>query len=223
MTRWVLISAIITLTVLAGSWWIYTARYDSLPAQIPVYFDYRLRPDAWVPKEDYFRTVLVIPAVMVGIILLGLALPWLSPRPFDVDRFRNTYGYVMTLAVALVGYMQLAFLWLSLRPPAADDVARVFLAGMFLFFALIGNVLGKVRRNFWIGVRTPWTLASEAVWIRTHRLSAWLFVAVGLAGLVATLAGVPTLWCLIGLGIIVIVPVAYSAIVYRRIEQPRTA
>ena len=51
-----------------------------------------------------------------------------------------------------------------------------------LLLALLGNVLGKVRRNFWVGVRTPWTLADVRVWERTHRLAAWLFTVAGLVG-----------------------------------------
>ena len=55
-------------------------------------------------------------------------------------------------------------------------------------------VLGQVRRNFYVGVRTPWTIADEGVWNRTHRLAAWLYTASGCAGCVAVLAGAPLAW-----------------------------
>jgi uncharacterized membrane protein len=113
-------------------------------------------------------------------------------------------------------YMHLVVLAGSLGAIATE---RWLFAGLFLTFALIGNVLGRVRRNFWMGVRTPWTLASDAVWIPTHRLAAWLFVAFGLAGFVATLLGVSLLWCLAGLAVVVLVPVAYSLVLYKRLEK----
>ena len=67
---------------------------------------------------------------------------------------------------------------------ATVDLGRAFIAGMFLFFALLGNVIGKVRKNFYIGVRVPWTLASDRVWNDTHRLAAWVMVAAGVIGFV---------------------------------------
>jgi uncharacterized membrane protein len=94
------------------------------------------------------------------------------------------------------------------------------MGGMFLFFALMGNVLGKVRRNFWVGVRTPWTLASEAVWVRTHRQTAWVWVAGGTVGFLAILAGVPPLLALIlVLPPLVLYPVVYSLVLYKRLER----
>ena len=88
-----------------------------------------------------------------------------------------------------------------------------------LFFALLGNVLGKVRRNFWIGVRTPWTLASERVWIDTHRFSARLFVAIGIAGFLAILAGAPIVTAVALLLASVLVCVVYSLVHSKRLER----
>jgi uncharacterized membrane protein len=51
----------------------------------------------------------------------------------------------------------------------------------------IGNVLGKLRSNFFVGIRTPWTLSSEHVWDQTHRWAGRLFV--GAAAVLAVLAG----------------------------------
>jgi uncharacterized membrane protein len=68
-------------------------------------------------------------------------------------------------------------------------------------------------------VRTPWTLASEAVWIRTHRLTAWLFVGFGLAGFVAVLAGAPPLWCFAGLIVAALTPVVYSLVLYKKLQK----
>jgi len=93
------------------------------------------------------------------------------------------------------------------------------LGGLFLFFALLGNVLGRVRRNFWIGVRTPWTLASERVWNDTHRVAGKLFVLSGILGFVATMAGSPPLFAIILIGIAAITAVGYSLVDYKRLER----
>jgi uncharacterized membrane protein len=89
----------------------------------------------------------------------------------------------------------------------------------FLLLALLGNVLGKVRRNFYIGVRTPWTLASEKVWDTTHRFAARAFVLAGLLGL-SSLA--VTANPLAGLAILVAAALAsalYSLVHYKRLER----
>src|SRR5262249_17855295 len=110
-----------------------------------------------------------------------------------------------------------ALLW-SYLDPGVDGV-RLLVGGLCLFFAVMGNLLGKVKRNFWMGIRTPWTLASEPVWERTHRLGAWLFVATGLFGFVGVLAGGPV----VGLFVVIIggalVPVVYSLVIYKRLER----
>jgi uncharacterized membrane protein len=124
----------------------------------------------------------------------------------------------MFLLVAFFAALQGLMLAAAFEP--ALDVGRWIIAGAYLLFALLGNVLGKVQRNFWVGVRTPWTLASETVWTRTHRVAAWLFVGGGLAGFVATLAGVSGLWLFVGLiAVIALGPILYSLVLYKRLER----
>src|SRR5262249_10492038 len=124
------------------------------------------------------------------------------------------------LVVALFGFMHVLSLAAALQGGNAFPMGRWLVAGFFVFFALLGNVLGQVRRNFWMGVRTPWTLANETVWIQTHRLTAWIFVAGGLVGFVAVVAGAPLVWCFISfLVLLVAVPVVYSFVLYKRLER----
>jgi uncharacterized membrane protein len=83
----------------------------------------------------------------------------------------------------------------------------------------MGNVLGKVRRNFYVGVRTPWTLASDAVWEGTHRLAAWLFVVAGVGGFVLMMLGVPFWYCFGAAIALILLPVPYSLYLYKRLER----
>ncbi len=217
MNRWMCVAGVLTALAALGSAYVYVVCYDDLPAQVPTHWNIQGEPDGWTPKENTFTTFFLMPLVMAGMIGLAYLLPWLSPRQFDLDRFRDTYGYVMALVVDLFGYLHVVILWGSLH--AEQSIIRWLVGGIFLFFALMGNVLGRVRRNFWVGVRTPWTLASEAVWIQTHRLSAWLFVAAGVGGFVAVLAGVPMEVCFFGLIGAALVPVVYSLVLYKRLEK----
>lgn len=187
--------------------------YPQLPQNIPT----RFADDGQItygPKT----TVFVLPALMAGILFgFGLILPWLSPKRFEVQTFWSTYYFIMLMALALTAYLHAVMLRAAW--PGVVDMPRAMAAATFVFLMLLGNVLGKVRRNFWIGVRTPWTLANERVWNATHRLAGWVFVLTGLLGLVAALAGLDLrvgLTLLVAAGVVVIV---YSLIYYKRLER----
>jgi uncharacterized membrane protein len=217
MKSWRLVSAALTVAAVAASLYVYRFRDTCLPPLVPVHWNGQMQPDHFVARADVLPWLLITPGLMALFLLLTPLLRWLSPRHFEVERFATVYEYVMALVVMLLAYLHGIILWASIEGGSAPRAA--FLAGLFLFFVLLGNVLGRVQRNFWIGVRTPWTLASDAVWIRTHRFTAWLFVAFGLGGFFATLAGVPVLWCLAGVGVIVLVPILYSLVLYKRLER----
>jgi uncharacterized membrane protein len=89
----------------------------------------------------------------------------------------------------------------------------------FLFFMVIGNFLGKVRRNFYIGVRTPWTLVDERVWYATHRFTAKLWTAGSALCFILVLASQPSWTWLSGSAALAIAPIAYSFIAYKRREH----
>ena len=109
-------------------------------------------------------------------------------------------------------------LWIGLGHHA--DVERVVNLGLGLLLLVIGNYLGKVTRNFFVGIRTPWTLASDEVWLRTHRIGGWLFVAGGAVILIAGFIG-PASALAVTLSVIIAIALfltVYSYVVYRRVE-----
>lgn len=199
--------------IVIAAWVATLVLYPGLPAKIPSHWDIHGRLDGYGPKEVLFA----LPSVMVGMLILFLALPALSPRDFEVDAFRSTYLYIMNLVLGLFGYMHGLTLYAAMSNRI--DVARWIVGGAFLFFASLGNVLGRVRRNFYIGVRVPWTLASERVWNDTHRVAAWSFTAAGLAGLALVAAGVPLAASFAPMVVGLVVPVVYSFLHYKRLER----
>jgi uncharacterized membrane protein len=221
MSRWFYAGVSATLASIAIAGYVYFFMFDQLPDKIPVHWNIHGQPDRIVDKQDAWMNFWLIPAMMVGFLLLTLALPWLSPKSFSIEPFRDTYGYVMALVQFLFLYIHGLLIWASLHPEAVT--ARMLLGGMFVFFALLGNVMGRVRRNFWVGIRTPWTLASDKVWNATHRLGAWLFFAAGVIGAIVVFGGANLVWCtvvlLAGIFMAAIIPVLYSLILYKRLER----
>jgi uncharacterized membrane protein len=122
----------------------------------------------------------------------------------------------MLLVFGMMAYVYAVLLWADCG--RAIDMGRAISFGVCLFFVLIGNVMGKLRRNFYVGVRTPWTLASERVWNATHRFAAKTFVAGGLVGLALSIVGL-FLWAILAPLVGALVPVVYSLVIYKRLER----
>jgi uncharacterized membrane protein len=162
-----------------------------------------------------WATFLLGSGFMAGITLLTYLLPWLSPKDFQVDGFRSTYRQIMLILFVIWTYIYAAILWAGFGHPL--DAGRAIAVGYCLGFILFGNVMGKVRRNFYIGVRTPWTLTNERVWNATHRFTAKVWVTAGVLGLALEIFGLHMLF----LGILVgwLSPKLYSLVIYKRLER----
>jgi len=98
------------------------------------------------------------------------------------------------------------------------NVSFVINLAISILFIFIGNYLGKLQRNFWAGIRTPWTLSSDIVWERTHRLGGWLFVCAGVLGIITAFIPFLRIWGIVGLTLLVsAILIVYSYIVYRQV------
>ncbi len=125
-----------------------------------------------------------MPAMILIFALVLAALPRLSPKNFEIDSTSRAF-HAITISVLVLMLAIHAMILLSaigVRLP----VTRIVPIVMGAMIAVIGNYLSKVRRNFFIGIRTPWTLADEDVWFRTHRFGGRLMV---IAGVLCLLAG----------------------------------
>lgn len=218
MSRWILFSSALTLVHAAAMAAIGLTRADLFLEKIPVHWNADMVADDWTTPDRYVWYLLISPGVMALLTLLMIVLPWLSPKNFEIDRFAGTFGFVMTALVVYFGYLSWMLLWVGIveNPPYWT---QLFVAGFFLLFAVMGNVMGKVQRNFWMGVRTPWTLASEAVWTRTHRVAAWSWVVAGIGGAVLVLVGLPFWLALVLLVTAALWPVVYSLVLYKSLER----
>src|SRR5262249_19436662 len=148
--------AILALTW-AGSAYVAYTQCDKLPERVPIHWNIRGEPDGWTSKDNTFIIFYLSPTIMAGLLALAFVLPWISPKNFKIEGFRATYDYVFALVIIFFAYLHTVILYSAIH--GAELSLKWFVGGFFLFFALLGNVLGKVKSNFWMGIRTPWTLA----------------------------------------------------------------
>lgn len=205
-----LIGILLTATALVAT----VIAYPQLPTSVPTHWDIHNQPNGYSPKWVLY---LLGPGLMTGMMLLMYLLRWLSPKYFEVEGFRSTYLQIMLILVSILGYFDAAVLWAGVGHSL--NVGRAIVGGVCLLFVLLGNVMGKIRRNFYLGVRTPWALANERVWNATHRFAAKTFVVGGLAGLALTAAGLDGWMAFVALTAGALVPVVYSLLFYKQLER----
>jgi uncharacterized membrane protein len=188
--------------------------YPHVPAQVPAHFDIGGHADGYVPK---LVGVSLWPVSLFVLCLLMPILPAISPKGFRFDESADVLNLVLIGVIVLEFAVGMFVIWASIFMATPPVGFMNLMVGAL--FVLIGNYLGKVRKNFFLGVRTPWTLASDEVWLRTHRLASWLFVLGGfiIAALSFVKADMTTPNTIV-ISILVIVPVVYSFVIYKRIE-----
>jgi len=207
-------SLIVCLLLCLGALLFSAIIYPSLPDVIPTHWNIRGEVDGHGSKT---WGAFLLPVTMFGLLGLFQVLPWLSPKQFEIETFRKTYDFIIMLAMGLFTFMHVLFLLPALE--IAVKIDRALMIGLFLFFMLLGNVLGKVQRNFFVGIRTPWTLASDRVWADTHRLASWVFFGMGLLGIVFSVVGLHLGFSIALLMIGVLSTVIYSLVRYKQLER----
>jgi uncharacterized membrane protein len=194
------------------------ALYRRLPQVMPAHWNASGRADGFVSKP---LGPFILPLVTAGAYLLFLIIPRISPRDYSIERFRRVFDVMQAATTGLLFLVTALVLLAGAGAPV--PIARVVPAALGLFFAVLGNFTGKVTRNFFVGFRTPWTLANDEVWLRTHRLGGRLFVLSGLALLAAGLAGaalLPAIGAVVAAGL---VPLVYSYLLHRRLDREAAA
>lgn len=220
-----LLTGLILIASMAASIAVYTNRANWLPEQVPVHWGATMEPDRWVFRDDMFWYLMAVPLGMIGVIgLIAALMHWCSPRGYEATKSNPQLGSFIILIIT--GMMAgLHGIILAAYVSRDTPVVQGIMAIIFLFFIVMGNVMGKLERNFWMGIRTPWTLANHQVWEKTHRMGAWLFVAAGTIGLLSLpLVNLVPVQVMIGmwiglLALSALVPVAYSLIYYKKLER----
>jgi uncharacterized membrane protein len=189
------------------------ALYPQYPDRLAIHWNLRGEVDGYETKT--VLNALLLPLVTVAIMGLMLFLPFLDPKREKYVLFDRPYRTIRFAIVAVLCLIHGSMIMTYIGHPVPND--KFTPAVLSLLFILMGNLMGKIRQNWVIGVRLPWTLAREDVWNRTNRLGGKLFIASGLIGLVGLL--LPSVWpqallmgsLLLAVGITII----YSVIISR--------
>ena len=178
------------------------AAYGRLPDRVPMQWDFGGQV-GYEPKWHLWITAGLAPLFAV----LLYFLPALDPKKRNYSKFSGSYvGFQIVMMLFLLVMNGICVVE-ALRPNTLD-IPMVVCLGVSLIMVYIGNIMPKFRMNWYCGIKTPWTLSSESVWTRTHRLGGRLFFAAGLIGLLGSFVPNNT-----ARFVLVLVPILAAAII----------
>jgi uncharacterized membrane protein len=182
------------------------AVWSRLPERMPVHWGLNGQVDRYGSRG---QAAFFFPGLMLLVWLLLRFLPRIDPRRANYAKFADTYDLLVNSFVALFAVMHVALLGAALGWPVSME--RVVPALVGVPFIILGNVLPRARPNWWFGIRTPWTLSNDRVWVRTHRVGGYLLAGAG----VVLLAGAvrPGPWSF-ALGIAAAIAAGFGSLVY---------
>lgn len=189
--------------------------YPQLPEQVASHWDANDNVNGTMPR---FWGVAFAPLLTIFMALLFMVIPGIDPLKANIAQFRETFNAFIVLIVAFMIYIHILTLVYNLGYIFRISLAMIPALG--LIFAFTGVLMGKAKRNFFIGIRTPWTLSNDEVWDKTHALGSKLFIVAGLGSLLTIFLGENGFWLMMALIMgAAFIPVAYSYVLYRQIVK----
>ncbi len=171
--------------------------------EIPLHWGIDGTPDRYGPA---WEGLFMPPAVMAMVLGIFSVLKWMEPRQENLEKSSKARGGIALAVVLMMLIIQAGTIGFVLGSDV--PMVRLVFFAMGLMFMLMGNFLGKTRSNFFIGIRTPWTLSSDEVWRKTHRMGGKLFMAVG-----AVMAGIAWLVAQSNLAFVLIICVVPAVLI----------
>ncbi|GAB4045611.1 SdpI family protein [Spirosoma litoris] len=190
--------------------------WNELPAEISIHYDLKGNPNDWQRKET---AALLLGCISLFLYLTLRFLPALDPKgQLQSANYQKLRFAVTLLFAAIMGWL----FYIAGHPTEGKATTEVILALVGLLIAGMGNYMTTIKPNWFVGIRTPWTLESDTVWRKTHRLGGWLMVGGGLLSVVLAL-GLPLPYkvgvVMSVFFLITLIPVVYSYILHKQEKE----
>jgi uncharacterized membrane protein len=170
--------SIIILTIVLG--FIF---YSSLPEQVPSHWNAQGQIDDYSGR---MFSVIFFPALTLFIYLLMSVLPNIDPLKKNYEKFSNVYFWTKVILVVFMSLMYIFTLLASLEL-ITFNIRYMIIPLLSLLYLVLGYFMPKIKKNYFYGIRTPWTLNSEEVWDETHKMAGKLFIGAGIISLFSIL------------------------------------
>jgi uncharacterized membrane protein len=187
--------------------------YPYLPEEIPVHWNMMGEIDGYMSKP---LGAFIMPLMAMVVFILYRSLPQLDPKKSNYKHFENEWHLIQVAIVGFFAYMQFLIFFVATRPETPFLPLMFFgLGGLFI---LVGYSMTKLKQNFFVGIRVPWTLASEENWKKTHRFAKIAYMmAGGLLILNSFFSWFSSSSIFFAVILMAISPAIYSLLVYKKI------
>jgi len=208
------LTTIIVLVLIIGATIAGALLWNQLPDPMASHWNVNDEVDGYMSR---FWGVFLMPIFTLGLLLLFLIIPNIDPLKANIAQFRETFNLFIAFIIGFMIYIHALTLRWNLGYTDLG-IGKAMLPAMGLLFFIIGSMLRKAKRNWFIGIRTPWTLSSDQVWNETHRVGGILFMASGVLAVIGGFLGgmVAFLSIIIPVLSITIFLVIYSYVLYQR-------
>ncbi|AWD65993.1 MULTISPECIES: SdpI family protein [Priestia] len=184
-----------------------------LPATMPIHWGANGEADGFATK---INAMILTVGIMVLIYFVIAFVPRIDPRKENYKYFSKTYNILLNAVLLLFFFVNMSTILQGLGYNVPMSYIAPIMAG--LVFIIIGNYLQRVRSNYFMGIRTPWTLSNENVWKKTHRLSGKIFFIGGLLILISAFLpdGYKSVIMWGSIVLCVAIPYLYSYLAYKK-------
>jgi len=201
--------AIILLSFLIGACF-----YSRMPEQMASHWNARGQVDGYMAK---FWGLFLMPLILAGLGLLFFAIPRIDPLRANIEQFRRYYDAFIIIVLVFMLFVYLQVILWNLGIKISPNL--VIPIGLGLLFFYSGILCENAKRNWFVGIRTPWTLSSDEVWEKTHRIGGKLFKVAGAVAIVGVLFPPYAVFFVI----VPVLLVAVFTIIYSYLEYERRA
>ncbi len=218
MKRLFSFSEALPLAIILISFIVGFALYVRLPEKLPSHWGISGNIDSWIDKN---LGVLIFPAFTLIVYLLMIFLPLVDPLKENYLKFLKPYFWFRTATVLFLCLLYFYSLWVALGGEL--NIIYFMVPVLSLYIVLLGFFLPKVKRNYFVGIRTPWTIHSEEVWNETHKFGERAFVAAGILSLFSVLVPDYSFFIFISFVILAVcATTVYSYYSFLQKEAPRS-
>jgi len=190
--------------------------YPSLPDKVPIHWNASGEINGYGSK---LFGAFGMPLISLAMYLMFLVLPYIDPQKKNYAYFKSTYQFLKYLII--IFFLGIEVMTLLIASGVIINKPIFIQTMVSLLFILIGNVMGRFKHNYFVGIKTPWTLANEEVWRKTHRLAAPLWVLGGIINILLAFTGTNFngIGFMVIVAVISIIPIGYSYIAYQQIVK----
>lgn len=208
------ITAIAAICILLLTFVVSVYFYGQMPDMMASHWNIQGEVDGYMPK---FWALFLVPVISAAMFLLFIAVPKIDPLKANIEKFRKHYEIFILLVLAFMLYIHLLTVLWSMG--TTFNIMQALSPAFGVLFFYCGTLVANAKQNWFIGIRTPWTMSSERVWNKTHRLGGRLFKASGIIALFGVLVpDYAILLVLIPAILVAVYVVVYSYVEYKKGE-----